>query len=249
MRRRPRSAVTAPGSGAGLGADGQHRGENGHRRRPGRPAPRRRLSGLQRRQPGLPGNAVRQADADQAQPEVHLRDVRHRLEQQVRARRRGRRRRSPGQGLQPAVHLRRLRAGQDPPAARHRPLRPEPVPGRPGPVRELRRVHQRLHQHDQGRQAGRLPPPLPGRRRAAGRRHPVPGEQGRHPGGVLPHLQHAAQRDQADRDLQRPRARSGWSRSRTGCGAGSSGACSPTSSRPSSRPGSRSCARRPCRTG
>ena len=30
---------------------------------------------------------------------------------------------TPGQLLQPAVHLRRLRAGQDPPAARHRPLR------------------------------------------------------------------------------------------------------------------------------
>ena len=75
-----------------------------------------------------------------------------------------------------------------------------------GPLRELGRVHQRLHQHDQGRQAGRLPAPLPRRRRAAGGRHPVPGEQGRNPGGVLPHVQHAAQRQQADRDLQRPRA-------------------------------------------
>ena len=113
---------------------------------------------------------------------------------------------APGQGLQPAVHLRRLRAGQDPPAARHRALRAEPLPGPQGPLRELGGVHQRLHQLDPGRQAGRLPPPLPGRRRAAGRRHPVPGEQGRNPGGVLPHLQHAAQREQADRDLQRPGA-------------------------------------------
>jgi chromosomal replication initiator protein len=34
--------------------------------------------------------------------------------------------------LQPAVHLRRLRTGQDPPAARHRPLRPQPLPQRAG---------------------------------------------------------------------------------------------------------------------
>ena len=45
------------------------------------------------------------------------------------------------------------------------------------------------------------------------------------------------------------RAPSGWSRWRTGCAAGSSGGCSPTSSRPSWRPGSPSCARRPSRTG
>ena len=37
--------------------------------------------------------------------------------------------------------------------------------------------------------------------------------------------------------------------SRSACAAGSSGACSPTSSRPTSRPASRSCARRPSRSG
>ena len=42
-------------------------------------------------------------------------------------------------------------------------------------------------------------------------------------------------------DRARPSA---WSRWRTGCAAGSSGACSPTSSRPSSRRASRSCAAR-----
>ncbi len=47
---------------------------------------------------------------------------------------------------------------------------------------------------------------LPRHRRAAGRRHPVHRRQGRHPGGVLPHLQHAAQREQADRDLLGPAA-------------------------------------------
>ena len=43
------------------------------------------------------------------------------------------------------------------------------------------------------------------------------------------------------------RAPSAWSRWRTGSAAGSSGACSPTSSRPSWRPASPSCARRPSR--
>ena len=141
---------------------------------------------------------------DEAQPEVHLRDLRHRLQQPVcpRCRRRGRR--SSRQGLQPALRLRRLRAGQDAPAARDRPLRAEPLSGHPRALRELGRVHQRFHQHDPRRQAGRLPPPLPRRGRPPGGRHPVPGEQGRNPGGVLPHVQHPAQRQQADRHLQRP---------------------------------------------
>ena len=54
--------------------------------------------------------------------------------------------------------------------------------------------------------AARLPAPLPRRRRPARRRHPVPGEQGADAGGVLPHLQHAAQRQQADRHHLRPAA-------------------------------------------
>ena len=49
------------------------------------------------------------------------------------------------------------------------------------------------------RQGRRLPAPLPRRRRPARRRHPVPAGQGADAGGVLPHLQHAAQRQQADR--------------------------------------------------
>ena len=74
--------------------------------------------------PGLPRPAPAQ---DPAEPQVHVRDVRHRLEQPVRARGRGRGRRGAGQGVQPAVHLRRLRPGQDPPAARDRALRAEPL--------------------------------------------------------------------------------------------------------------------------
>src|SRR3712207_8053012 len=40
----------------------------------------------------------------------------------------------------------------------------------------------------------------------ADRRHPVPRAGRAHPGGVLPHVQHAAQRQQADRHHVRPRA-------------------------------------------
>ena len=49
--------------------------------------------------------------------------------------------------------------------------------------------------------------PLPRDRRAAHRRHPVHGGQGRPPGGVLPHVQLAARRQQADRHLLGPHAR------------------------------------------
>ena len=94
----------------------------------------------------------------------------------------------------------------------------------------------------------RLPAALPRRRHPADRRHPVPGEPGADAGGVLPHLQHAAQRQQADRHHLRPAPRT-WTRWRTGCGPGSSGACSPTSSRRTWRRGSRSCRRRPRRSG
>ena len=84
--------------------------------------------------------------ADQAEREVHVRDVRHRRLQPVRARGRGRGRRGAGRRLQPAVRLGRFRAGQDPPAARHRALRAAAVPRDAGAVRLQRGIHQRLHQ-------------------------------------------------------------------------------------------------------
>ena len=46
----------------------------------------------------------------------------------------------------------------------------------------------------------------------------------RTPGGVLPHVQHAAQREQADRDQLRQVARGNSPHSRTGCAPASSGA-------------------------
>ena len=73
------------------------------------------------------------------------------------------------------------------------------------------------------RQAGRVPPPVPRCRRAARGRHPVPGEQGGDPGGVLPHLQHPATTP-ASRSSSPPIGRpSGWRRWRIGCGRDSSG--------------------------
>ena len=69
-----------------------------------------------------------------------------------------------------------------------------------------RGVHQRVHQRDPRRPTGPVPAALPRRRRPADRRHPVPGGQDPDAGGVLPHLQHPAQRQQADRDHLRPAA-------------------------------------------
>ena len=57
------------------------------------------------------------------EPEVHVRLVRDRLVEPLRARGGARRRRGAGAGVQPALHLRRHRARQDAPAAGDRPVR------------------------------------------------------------------------------------------------------------------------------
>ena len=75
---------------------------------------------------------------------------------------------------------------------------------------------------DQHRQ--RLQAPLPRHRRPAHRRHPVPREPRGPPGGVLPHVQLAARREQADRDLVATACPTPSRRSRSACAAGSSGA-------------------------
>ena len=182
---------------------------------------RHRVARLRRPAGRRPG---RTAVADQAEREVHLRHVRHRRLEPVRHAAAVAVAEAPARGVQPAVRLGRLRAGQDPPAARHRALRPAAVPRHAGAVRLQRGVHQRLHQLAARRPQGRVPAPLPRRRRAAGRRHPVPGGQGRHPGGVLPHLQHAATTPTSRSSSPRTGRRSGWRPWRTGCAPGSSGA-------------------------
>ena len=137
----------APGLGTGSRrAIPGHRPADGQPGHPDRPAAAR--TAARGRLAGSPGRALRcagrpaaargraaraaarraPAHPGPAQSQVHVRDVRDRLEQPLRARRRGRGRRGAGQGLQPALHLRRLRPRQDPSAARHRPLRAEPLP-------------------------------------------------------------------------------------------------------------------------
>jgi len=50
-------------------------------------------------------------------------------------------------------------------------------------------VHDEMIFAIQARTAAGVPQQVPQRRRAADRRHPVPGRQGEHAGEVLPHLQ------------------------------------------------------------
>ena len=118
-------------------------------------------------------------------------------------------------------------------------------PERQRRLRLVREVHQRVHHRDQEQPDRRVPQPVPARRRAADRRHPVPRGQRADPRRVLPHLQLAARGAEAAGDLERPRRPKRSRRWRTACARGSNGVCSPTSSRPTSRRAKRSCARRP----
>ena len=140
-------------------------------------------------------------------PALHVRDVRQGRLQPVRPRRRAARRRDARPLVQPAVHLRRRRPRQDPPAARHRALRAPQLPAPRGALRLHRDVPQRVRRRHPHQHRQRLQAALPGDRRAAHRRHPVPREPRGAPGGVLPHVQHVARREQADRHLLRPGAR------------------------------------------
>ena len=90
----------------------------------------------------------RQRRRGPAQPALPVRELRHRLVQPVRPCRSRRCRRGTRQGIQPARDPRRVRTGQDPPAARDRPLRPQPLPLLPGALRQQRGVHERRHQRD-----------------------------------------------------------------------------------------------------
>ena len=169
------------------------------------------------------GRLRRPAARRRHQAEVHVRLVRDRLVQPLRARGRARRRRGAGAGVQPALHLRAHRPGQDAPAARGRELRRLALDAHVRALRQLGDLRQRLHQLA-ARQADRgLQAALPHLRRAADRRHPVPRAQGADPGGVLPHLQLAPRGRPADRHELRPAAARVRRRSRTGCARGSSG--------------------------
>ena len=141
-----------------------------------------------------------------ARPPLHVRDLRHRLVQPVRPRRRPVRGRVPGPFLQPAVHLRGRRARQDPPPPRHRQLRARELQRPQRPLRHHRDLHERVRRRHPPQLDHRFQTPLPGVRRPAHRRRPVHGAQGIPPGGVLPHLQLPLRGVQADRPHLRPSA-------------------------------------------
>jgi chromosomal replication initiator protein len=106
--------------------------------------------------------------------------------------------REPGQGLQPAVHLRRRRPRQDAPDARRRPHDPARNPDARSPTctpsvssatwcKALQ--HNTMNEFKSAYRVARC---------AADRRHPVLRRQGPLAGRVLPHLQRAARRPAAD---------------------------------------------------
>ena len=164
------------------------------------PEPRRR----RRRPPRRPDDRPARPARHRAPAALHLRGLRHRPLQPVRPRGRPGRGRDARPGLQPVLHLRRGRAGQDPPAARHRALRERQPPGARAHLRLGGDVHQRVHQRPARRRHPLVQGPLPQHGHPPHRRHPVAPGPRADPGGVLPHVQRAPRQRQADRDLVGP---------------------------------------------
>jgi hypothetical protein len=138
-----------------------------------------------------------------------------------------------------------LRAGQDPPAPRHRQLREAELCPLPGPIRPTE-VFLNEFVGRSARTPAHVQTPNLRDRRADDRRHPVHGGQG----GLQESSSTRSTRCtvRTSRSSSRPIASPTRSRhSKTGCAAGSSGVSPPTSSRPTSRPVSRSFTRRPRR--
>ena len=143
-----------------------------------------------------------------SQPALFLRYLHRRYLEPVRARRLPRGGRSAVALLQSAVHLRRGRSRQDAPDARDRALRRHASQESAADLHLVRAVHERDDQRRPLRPHPRLPRALSQRRRAPGGRRAVPGGEGRHADGVLPHLQRAVRLAEADRHQQRlPAAR------------------------------------------
>ena len=140
------------------------------------------------------------------EPALHLRHLHRRPVEPVRPRGLPRRRRGAVAVLQPALHLRRRRPRQDAPDARHRAVRRAARAGAAPHLHLVRAVHERDDQRRPLRPHPRVPRALSLGRRAARRRHPVRRRQGRHAERVLPHLQRALRRAEADRPQQRSAA-------------------------------------------
>ena len=191
--------------------------------------PRRRRRARRRRSTHRP---LTDAPQLELQPPLQLRPVHHRRRQPPRPRGRAGRRRAARPGLQPAVPARSARPRQDASAARDRQLRLALRRRDDRPLHDGRGVHQPLHHRARLAVVGPLQARLPRRRRAADRRRPVPRQQGKDRGGVLPHLQRAIRDRPAARAHLRPPAAPARRTSRSACGSASSPASSPTSAPP-----------------
>jgi len=164
LRLGPRSVSPVPSPADGVGPRARGRGLDRRRRRhpDGTLASARRQPSRRRR----------------AEPQVHLRAVRHRpVEPSRPPLRRCRSRRCPP-GLQPALHLRAARPRQDPPPPLRWQLRQLLRWRHDRALRHRRGVHERLPRRPRRPRPRRLQGPLPRRRRAPDRRRPIPRTQG-----------------------------------------------------------------------
>ena len=138
-----------------------------------RPDPRgRRGGGARRPTSSGPGRAARRPCAaappvrrarPHAQPALHVRRLRDRLVEPVRARGGAGRRRVAGPGLQPARDLRIDGPGENAPPAGDRPLRPRGGALAADALRHERVVHERLHRRFAGTTPRAVQEPLPRR--------------------------------------------------------------------------------------
>ena len=184
-------------------------------------------------------------DRGRAEPSLRLRDLRQGPVQPVRAGGRAAGGGDAGAVVQPAVHLRRGRPGQDPPPARHRPLRRPELQRLPDPLRVDRDVPQRVrrrHPHQRDRASSSA---------ATGRSTSCSSTT-----SSSWRARKASRRSSSTPSTRctAPTSRSSSRRiacpttsplSRIGCGVGSSGASSRTSNHRTSRPAWPSSATRP----
>ena len=112
---------------------------------------------------------------------------------------------SPDGRLQPALHPRRHRPRQDPPAARDWSCFPRAQPRRASRLDVGREVHGRVHPRAEGKRHDRLQAAAAERRPAADRRRPVHRRQGFDAGRILPHDERDHHRRAAAGDHLGPR--------------------------------------------